>query len=56
MFPKDGYIFLDFPKWNPGNPVILERKPYIQGSESCEPVKFLSDGLSCSFQNDRLIV
>jgi hypothetical protein len=29
LFPKDGYIFIDFPKWNPNNPVVSSRKPYI---------------------------
>ena len=56
MFPLGGKIFIDFPKWNPENPVTDAHKSYIQGSEVCEPVKTLDADLFCDFQNDRLTV
>ena len=54
--PRDSYIFIYFPKWNPENPVSSNRKPYIQGTETCEPVKILNTDLICNYQDDRLIV
>lgn len=29
MIPRNGYIFIDFPKWNPENPIVDSQKPYI---------------------------
>ena len=54
--PKNGYIFLEFPAWNPENPVLELQKTYIQGNERCSSLAVLSEDLSCDFQDGRLIV
>ena len=54
--PKGSYIFIDFPKWNPENPLAYNQKSYIQGSEKCQPLKVFSESMSCDFSDDRLIV
>ena len=56
LLPRGGYIFIDFPKWNPENIIIDSQKPYIQGTEACAPIKILDNGLFCDFSNDRLVV
>ncbi len=47
---------MDFPKWNPNNPLVDSRKTFIQGSESCASIRILSRDLFCEFKDDRLIV
>ena len=54
--PRNGYIFVEFPKWNPQAPKQSDRLSYIQGSSVCEPVKVLASELSCNFKNERLAV
>lgn len=47
--PADAYIFIYFPKWNPG---MGTEKPHIQGSAACAAVRILSANLFCDFDND----
>lgn len=54
--PKGGLFFIEFPKWNSENPVLSQRKTYIQGSEECTPLEVLSSDMTCDFQDDRLVI
>ena len=36
--PARGYIFIEFPIWNPETTLESQKKTYIQGNERCSPL------------------
>ena len=54
--PKDSYFEITFPKWNSEQETLSLQKSYFQGAVSCQPITVLAASLSCSFNDDVLMI
>ena len=54
--PKGSFFEITFPKWNTEQKTLSLQKSYFQGAVSCQPITVLSASLSCTFQNDKLVI